>query len=136
MRHLLDTSALLAHFREEQGAAAVQSLLEQDEGEIFLSSLTLAEFARRLRALGATAEEAMADLAAYEEMADAVLPADAAVSRTAIALGEAASERLPLIDLLIAATARQAGATLVHRDNHFVAIPAAQLAQRNLAMPD
>ena len=135
MRYLLDTSALLAHHRQEAGSERVQAILETESAEIFLSSLTLAEFARRLRDLGASLAEVEVDLADYEALADEILPADAAVARLAYQLGCATPARLPLIDALIAATAAHAGATLVHRDAHLRAIPGERLAQHDLAAP-
>lgn len=53
MRHLFDTSALLAHFRNEPGGAAVQALFEREDVVPLVSSITIAEFARRMRDLGA-----------------------------------------------------------------------------------
>ncbi len=63
MRYVLDTSALLAHHRHEAGWPAVQALFEADEAELILVSVSLAEFGRRLRGLGATEEEAETVLA-------------------------------------------------------------------------
>jgi predicted nucleic acid-binding protein len=133
IRYLLDTSALLAHHRREPGAEAVQALLEDESLGIYLASVSLAELGRRLHDLGASEAEVLSDLAAYEELADAVLPVDAAVARAAYALGRATPERLPLIDALIAATAQQAAATLVHRDQHLRSVPPALLRQYDLA---
>ena len=50
---LLDTSALLAHYRGEPGAARVQELLEDEEVEITISSVSVTELARRIADLGA-----------------------------------------------------------------------------------
>jgi predicted nucleic acid-binding protein len=132
MRYLLDTSALLAHYRDEDGAAAVQQLIEDDANEIFLTSLSLVEFARRLIALGATPEEALTDMAAYESIAGVIAPADARTARIALDLAVAARERLPLIDALIAAAACQCEAVLVHRDAHFSSLPKRRLKQLHL----
>ena len=41
MRYVLDTSALLAHYRQEVGWDEVQGLFESDESEIFVASVTL-----------------------------------------------------------------------------------------------
>lgn len=135
MRYLLDTSALLAHHRDEPGAETVQKLLEDGSNEIVLSSLTLVEFARRLHALGANQEEALTDVASYEAMAGQILSVDATTARTAFTLGLASPNRLPLIDALIAAAADQTGAILVHRDAHFSALPKNRVKQLNLTSP-
>jgi len=133
MRYLLDTSALLAHHRDEAGSETVHKLLEDGTSEILLSSLTLVEFARRLHALGATQEEALADMSSYEALAGEILSVDATTARTAFGLGLASPGRLPLIDALIAAAACQSAAVLVHRDAHFSGLPKSRLQQLNLA---
>lgn len=52
MRYLLDTSALLAHYRQESGWETVQALFEDDMAELIIAAITLTEFGRRLRDLG------------------------------------------------------------------------------------
>jgi predicted nucleic acid-binding protein len=132
MRYVLDTSALLAHHRQEAGWPAVQALFEADEAELILASVSLAEFGRRLRDLGAAVEEAEAVLASYQLLFGEVAPVDAAVARAAFVLGCRTPRRLPLIDALIAAVAQIKGATLVHRDEHMRAIPAELVGQQDL----
>ena len=63
MRYVLDTSALLAHYRQEAGWEAVQTLFETDEAELLLASVSLTEFGRRLRELKATPTEVEETLA-------------------------------------------------------------------------
>ncbi|MCX7110926.1 MAG: hypothetical protein NTX45_12525 [Proteobacteria bacterium] len=53
MLYLFDTSALLAHYRREAGWQQVQAIFDDATTDILLASLTLTEFARRLRELGA-----------------------------------------------------------------------------------
>ena len=48
LRFLLDTSALLAHSRQERGGARVRMLFEEGDSEILAASVSLTEFARRL----------------------------------------------------------------------------------------
>lgn len=48
----LDTSALLAHYLNEAGAGRVQGILEEEGSEVSISSLSVAELARHLVALG------------------------------------------------------------------------------------
>ena len=43
MRYLLDTSALLAHHRQERGWEMVQAALEDHESEIIVASVSLPE---------------------------------------------------------------------------------------------
>ena len=54
MLYLFDTSALLAHYRRESGWQQVQAIFDDDAADILLASVTLTEFARRLRELGAS----------------------------------------------------------------------------------
>ncbi len=132
MRYVLDTSALLAHHRQEAGWPAVQALFEADEAELIVVSVSLAEFGRRLRALGATEEEADTALASYQLLFGEVAAVDAAMALAAFTLGCRTPRRLPLIDAVIAAVAQARGATLVHRDEHMRAIPAELVRQQDL----
>ena len=134
LRFLLDTSALLAHNRQEPGWARVQALFEEGDSEVLAASLSLTEFARRLRELGATAGEARRTVEDYRELLSEVVPVDERVAFTAFDIGCEMTERLPLADALIAAAARERGARLVHRDRHMAAIPAGVVEQIDLSM--
>jgi predicted nucleic acid-binding protein len=123
MRYLLDTSALLAHHRQENGWAAVQALFEADEAEIIMACISLTEFGRRLRDLGAPETVVRETLANYQLLCTEVAPIDAATALAAFVIGCATPRRLPLVDALIAAVAQAKGAVLVHRDAHMRAIP-------------
>ncbi|MFP5286551.1 MAG: PIN domain-containing protein [Thermoanaerobaculia bacterium] len=133
MRFLLDTSALLAHNRQEPGWARVQALFEEGDSEVLAASLSLTEFARRLRDLGATAEEARRTVEDYRELLNEIVPVDEGVAFTAFDIGCETTERLPLADALIAAAARERGACLVHRDRHMASIPAGVVEQIDLS---
>jgi predicted nucleic acid-binding protein len=135
-RFLIDTSALLAHARKEPGWERVSALFEQRDCEVLASAVSLTEFARRLRDLGSPVEGASAIMASYRDLLDEVVPVDGQVARTAFEIGCATPERLPLVDALIAASAHERGATLVHRDRHLAAIPADLLSQLDLAFAD
>ena len=52
-RYLLDTSAVLAHFRNEAGAVRVQQLIEEEGSEILIATPSLLELRRRLKELAA-----------------------------------------------------------------------------------
>lgn len=133
MRYLLDTSALLAHYRQEVGWEAVQALFEVDEAELILASISLTEFGRRLRELGANDAVTEETLSAYQLLFAEVAPVDAAVARAAFAIGCRTLRRLPLADALIAAVAQARGAVLVHRDEHMRSIPPELVRQQDLA---
>lgn len=136
MIYLLDTSALLAHYRQEDGWEVVQALFEDDEAELHIASVTLTEFGRRLYALGATESEAKETLARYESLFATNVAVDADVAKTAFVIGCHTPRRLPLVDALIAAAAQTKGAILVHRDEHMRAIPSSLLGQKDLLPPN
>jgi predicted nucleic acid-binding protein len=94
-RYLLDTSALIAHNRQEPGWARVQALLEEKDSEILAASVSLTEFARRLLELGATVDEARGTVEDYLELLDEVVPVDEGVAFTAFAIGCSLEKRLP-----------------------------------------
>lgn len=119
---LLDTSALLAHYRQEEGHQRVHSVLQDKSSTIFICSLSLTEVARRLRELGASPEGAKEAALAYANLSDRVLAVDAATAIRAFELSSTARERIPLANSLIAATAQLSESILLHRDAHFSAL--------------
>lgn len=133
LRFLLDTSALLAHSRQEPGWARVQAIFEEDDSEVLAASLSITEFARRLRELGATVAEARGTVEGYLELLDEIVPVDERVAFAAFEIGCEVAKRLPLADALIAAAARERGACLVHRDQHMEPIPASVVEQIDLS---
>ena len=123
MTLLLDTSAILLHFFREPGGERVQELLADDSNEILISPVCITEFARRLAVMQYGTDEARSRSLAYAALAERVVPVDTAVAVRAFELSSLSRERIPLADALIAACASLSGATLVHRDAHFRAIP-------------
>ena len=132
MAHLLDTSALLAHYRQEPGSDQVQALFEREDEDLLIASVSLPEFARRLRDLGATPAAAQEIVARYRQAVTDIVSIDAPIATDSFDLLAQLPARLPLIDALIAAAARARSARLVHRDAHLRAVPAALLAQLDL----
>jgi len=135
MPYLLDTSALLAHCRREKGAERVQELFDEEGEEIFICSVSLAEFARRLRELGAKEREIAELTGHYKQLTDEIIAVDARVAEESDQISRAAAARLPLVDALIASAARNRTAVLVHRDAHLRAIPAQIVRQLDLDRP-
>ncbi len=135
MRYLLDTSALLAHYRQEDGWQEVQALFETDEADLIAASVSLTEFGRRLRELGADETEAEEVLSAYQLLFAEIASVDVAVARAAFVLGCRTPRRLPLVDALIAAVAQARAAVLVHRDEHMRSIPPELVHQQDLTTP-
>ncbi len=132
MSYLLDTSALLAHWRRETGWERVQAAFEDSDAAIFVSAVSVAEFGRRLATLGTSPEQAAQTLDRYLDLVE-VVAVDESVARHALGVSIATPERLPLADSLIAACAMSRGARLVHRDQHLSRIPGELVVQVDLA---
>jgi len=132
MTVVLDTSALLAHHRDEEGADGVQYLFEDANIEILIASITLTEFGRRMLELGASPEEIQRILADYKHLLNGVVSIDEDIAMHALSLSAKSGKRIPLVDSLIAAVAWQKQAILVHRDQHFENIPATLLKMESL----
>jgi len=127
MIYLLDTSALLAHYRNEEGAAKVQALFEDEDASIAIASIALTEFSRRMNALGASREDIATALENYCRIFSSVVAIDDSIARKAFLLGLEAESRLPLAD-----AAHSVEAVLVHRDPHFGALPSESIKQQML----
>jgi predicted nucleic acid-binding protein len=132
MTHLLDKSALLAHYLAESGCNRVQQLFEDETRLVGTSILVFFEFELRLRQLGLSASEISAKLVRYRALFSEVVNVDEEVRQAALQVRMEATARIAAMDTLIAATASVRNATLVHRDPHFLAIPATLLKQEIL----
>ena len=132
MTHLLDTSALLAHYLAEPGAERVQALFEDDAVLAGASILSLYEFELRLHQLGVDEVTRATELNRYRALLNDIVVVDEAVRSEAIRLRTSATAHVAAMDILIAATASLKNATLVHRDPHFTAIPPSLLKQEVL----
>jgi predicted nucleic acid-binding protein len=99
-------------------------LLLDDAAQIYISSLSIAEFARRLLSLGADEARSREEALAWASAVTRVIPVDAAVAIRAFELAAASATRLPLADSFIAACALASESILVYRDAHFDALPA------------
>ena len=132
MTHLLDTSAMLAHYLGEPGAERVQTLFEDETVVPGTSVLALFEFELRLHQLGEDESTRSAELSRYRALLDEVADVDESVRAEAVHLRTSATARLSAMDALIAATASSRRATLIHRDPHFAAVPTQLLQQEFL----
>ena len=132
MTHLLDTSALLAHYLAEHGAELVQALFEDATVEAGASILSLFEFELRLHQLGVDAATRASELNRYRALLTEVVDVTEAVRGEGIRLRASATAHVAAMDVLIAASASLGNATLVHRDPHFAAIPTNLLKQEVL----
>ena len=135
MPYVLDTSALLAHCRNEKGSDRVQELFDAENDEIFLCSVSLPELTRRLRELGAD-ERGISDLVTqYKEPVDEIVPVDESIAAHGDDLIREATACLPLVDALIASAVRTRDAVLVLLDSPMRAIPYSLVRQLDLNAP-
>lgn len=135
-RYLLDTSAVLVHYLDEPGADRVTALFSDRSNELLLASPSVAELGRKLAAHGFSPESLRDQLSTYLALFEPVVPIDEAVAWSALELAAATPTRLPLVDSLIAAAARERHACLIHRNRHMAEIPSEVLPQIDLARPD
>lgn len=132
--HLLDTSALLAHYFDEPGAAEVDAIWQNSASRPAICILTLAELRTRLRIEVASAEEARRVYDLYANQLTASVPIDRQTAELAARMREDARGRLPLVDACIAACARLHDCPLVHRDPHLDQLEAS--GQRMIRLAD
>jgi len=131
LSYLFDTSAWIAHIFKEPGWEELNALFDETSASIGVSVVSLPELQSRLKALGKD-EQFESLLEFYRPLFDRIVLVDENIALYAIALKRAATNRLPGFDALIAATASQQDAVLIHRDAHFQSVPADRLKQKML----
>ncbi len=131
--HLLDTSALLAHYFGEPGADEVNRLWQKRANRIGLCVLSLPELKARLKEEVEDVDEVDHVYDLYiNQLVTTHIVVDRSVADTAIHLRGSIAARLPLVDAVIAACAKKESAFLVHRDPHMTAIPVSLVLQIQL----
>lgn len=118
-KYVLDTSAVLTLSGDEAGAAAVESLLlrsRRGEAQVYLSFMSVMEAG--YKAYQARGEDGLAELLAYLEKLP-IIRVPVTDELIAIAARVKGVYRLSLADAWVLATAKQLGATLVHKDPEF-----------------
>jgi len=128
---LLDSSAWLIHLFQEDGSEHITSYLEGNATKISIASPSLVEVSSRLFSIG-HGEKWSLFWETYIQIFDEIFPISTAVAQRAITIRQGTPTRLPTVDALIAACASVCGATLVHRDKHFLDIPTQLLSQHYL----
>ena len=118
-RYLFDTSALLALSGDESGAQVVESLLvkgRHGEARLYVSFMGVMEVG--YKAYRVRGENGLADLLAYLQKLP-VIRVDIDEELIALAARMKGTYQLSLADAWILATAKQLGATLVHKDPEY-----------------
>jgi predicted nucleic acid-binding protein len=132
--HLLDTSALCAHFLAQPGADEVDRLLGERPGQIGVCVITWFEARYVLKRCGLTERDLVKALSLYRSLPIQQCTISPEVVDRAVHIRDATPTRLPLADALIAGCAAHYEAILVHRDTHLSALPARVVA--TLRLPD
>lgn len=132
--HLLDTSAILAHYFDEAGAAEVDAVWQQPGNKPAICVLTIPELRTRLDEELTDAAEAERAFDLYVNQLTTCVPVDRAAADEAMRLRRSSPSRLPLVDACIAGCARKHNCLLVHRDPHMDQLPADTV--RQLRLPD
>lgn len=133
LTHVLDTSAWLIHVFKEPGSDQITTLFQNEDNRVAISAVSLIEVYSRLKSID-RATEFNPTAEQYKYLFHEILPATEEIAFRAVTIRRAATERLPSIDSIIAATAAHHGAILVHRDPQFLSIPEDQLTQEILAV--
>lgn len=118
-RYVLDTSALLTLSGDEPGAEAIEALLmksRRGETRVYLSFMSAMESG--YKAYQARGEDGLANLLAYLQQLP-VTRVDVNDELISLAARMKGAYRLSVADAWILATAKQLGATLVHKDPEF-----------------
>ena len=122
MRLLLDTSALVCLVEREFGWEVAKARMASSS-EISISALTVVEFTKRCLAQGETEAQARQSVDEMISLIHEVISTDEAIAKLVLTIAVNATSRVPTVDSIIAATAIQHGAVLLHRDAHFRSIP-------------
>ena len=130
---VFDTSALFAHCLEESGYQIVEDILDRHRDQTYISAITWLEFQARLEEILPAPDSRQEILACYAGLFASPLPVTKDVVTAALDIRKQTRLRLPNADAIIAATALEKAATLVHRDSHLAAIPARLV--RQLVLP-
>lgn len=91
MTHLLDTSALLAHYFAENGGEQVHNIFADDAASVGTSILALYEFELRLSTRGISERARLDALNHYRELLDEIVNVDESVRQEAMRLRLAAT---------------------------------------------
>lgn len=132
MTYLLDSSAALADIFGEPGTDRVRQLVDDPLTVVGISVLTLYEAYTAVLHRTGSEEQSREAVAILRAAMHEVVPVTEEIVDLAMELRQAATARIATADCIIGATAAYHGATLVHRDPHFAALPAGRLAQETL----
>lgn len=132
--HILDTSAILAHYFDEPGGTEVDALWQNPDNRLAICVLSIPELKTRLRAEVDDEVEIERAFDLYVNQLTIAVPVDRGVACAAVSLRESMPSRLPLFNACIAGCAGRHDCLLVHRDPHMDPLSAALV--RRMRLPD
>ncbi len=135
MRLVLDTSAIVCLVEREFGWEVAKARMASSS-EVSISALTVVEFIKRCLARGENEAQAQQSADEMISLVHEVIPTDQAIANLVLTISVHSTSRVPTVDSIIAATAIQHGAVLLHRDAHFRGIPQTMLHQEELPAPN
>jgi len=130
--HVLDSSAVLAHYFNEPGADEVNSLFADNAAEVGMPAVSLLELKTQLNASVADAREVERAFRLYSGELLAAIPVTGEVAELADGILRNTDGRLTLTEAIAAAIARRDGAVLVHRNRQLARLPNSLLHQHAL----
>ena len=122
--HVFDTAALLAHYFDQPGAEQVNDLLAANSVEVGIPAIELLELQRQLTLALPDAAEAHRAFHLYADELITTMPVTREIVTRAALLLEKTGDLLNPSDAVLAATAQQANAVLVHRNPRLARVPA------------
>jgi predicted nucleic acid-binding protein len=122
--HVFDTAALLAHYFHHPGAEQVNELLAANGAEVGIPAIELLELQRQLARSLPDACEAQRAFRLYADELITTLPVTREIVARAAILLQKTGDLLSPSEAVLAATAQQENAVLVHRNPRLAGLPA------------
>lgn len=127
--HVFDTTAILAHYFHETGAEQVNDLLADNSVEIGIPAIELLELKSQLARTLPNAAEAHRAFHLYADELITTLPVTREVITRAITIQQKAADPLSFLEAILAATAQNENAVLVHRHPRLARLPSPLIQQ-------
>ena len=127
--HVFDTTAILAHYFHQPGAEQVNDLLTDNSVEVGLPATELLELKSQLERTLPDSAEARRAFHLYADELITTLPITRTIATRAESLLEKTDGTLDQREAILAATAHEENAILVHRNPHLARLPATFLQQ-------
>jgi predicted nucleic acid-binding protein len=127
--HVFDTTAILAHYFHQPGAEQVNDLLAANSVEVGIPASELLELKSQLARTLPDPTEARRAFHLYADELITTLPVTRTIITRAVGILEKADGQLDQREAILAATAHDENAVLVHRNPRLARLPATILQQ-------